>query len=331
MKPLFKYISWFLIIIVAILFVYFFVGTAKPAEKIKWGVNFSLKQTDFLRIDPKETFLAMLDDLGARNFKIAVHWDLIQPEKDKYDFKDLDWQMDELEKRNAKVILAIGMRTPHWPECHLPTWAVSMKKEEQQTAILSMLEAIVNRYKDSESLDMWQVENEIFLNFGACPWRDEKFLAKEIEIVKKIDDKHKVIVTDSGELSFWAKISKYGDVVGITTYKRVWQDQIRQYITYPLPAVFYDRRAKLVELFRGKEVMGVELQAEPWCANSIMSTPIWIQKRTMDGNQFEENVKFAKNTGLDTFYFWGAEWWYYTKLNYNDPEIWDKAKVLLKE
>jgi hypothetical protein len=206
-----------------------------------------------------------------------------------------------------------------------------MQKQEQQEAILSMLETVVNRYKDSKALDMWQVENEIFLGFGACPWRDEEFLAKEIELVKKLDNKHKVIVTDSGELSLWAKISKYGDVVGVTTYKRVWQDNIDKYITYPLPAVFYHRRAQLVNLFRGKEVIGVELQAEPWCANSIMNTPVWEQKETMNVKQFKENIQFAKDTGFDTFYLWGAEWWYYMLKNYNDSGIWDEARNIFKE
>jgi hypothetical protein len=73
---------------------------------------------------------------------------------------------------------------------------------------------------------MWQVENEAFLKFGACPWTDEDFLKKEIAFVKINDPIHKVIVTDSGELSFWIKASQSGaDIVGVTTYKKVCQKQ----------------------------------------------------------------------------------------------------------
>ncbi|MDD5098133.1 MAG: beta-galactosidase [Candidatus Pacebacteria bacterium] len=331
MKPLFKYVILFLGIIFAILIVYFFVGYTKPASQMKWGVSFSLKHTKFLEIDARETFSALLDDLKVKHFRLILHWDLIEPEKGQYDFKEFDWQMNEIEKRNGTAILAIGMKTPHWPECHLPQWAVSMKKEEQQEAILSMIENVVSRYKDSKVLDSWQVENEIFLNFGACPWRDEKFLAKEIELVRRLDSKHQIIITDSGELSFWIKTAKYGDILGITTYKRVWQEQIRQYVSYIFPPVFYHRKAELLKMHTGKEVIGVELQAEPWCANSIMNTAVWEQKETMDYKQFGENVKFAKDTGFDTFYFWGAEWWYYMLTKHNDPEIWNEAIKVFKE
>ena len=56
-----------------------------------WGANFSLKQATFLDLDPKEVYLAMLDDLRIRNLKISVHWDLMQPESNIYDFTDCNY------------------------------------------------------------------------------------------------------------------------------------------------------------------------------------------------------------------------------------------------
>jgi hypothetical protein len=35
----------------------------------------------------------------------------------------------------------------------------------------------------------------------------------------------------------------------------------------------------------------------------------------MSLERFKYNIEYAKNTGLNTFYFWGAEWWYYMKKN----------------
>jgi hypothetical protein len=308
---------------------WFFVGFANQAKNTTWGVNFSVKQTDFLGLNSKETYSAILNDLGAKNMKISVHWDLIEKEKGVYDFSELDWQVSEAGKKNANVILAIGMKVPRWPECHLPTWARDLNKEEQQTAIMEMLDVVVSRYKNSKALTMWQVENEVFLKFGACPWSDEEFLKKEVAFVKSIDSEHKVIVTDSGELSFWFKASQSGaDIVGVTTYKKVWQQQARIYVSYLFPSVFYNRRADLVRYIFNKKIIGVELQAEPWCANSIMNSSLAEQEKTMNLKQFKENVEFAKNTGFDTFYFWGVEWWYYMKTVYNNPEIWDEAKKL---
>jgi len=88
-----------------------------------------------LGLDDRETYLAILDDLKAQKVKISVHWDLLEKKDDKFDFSELDWQMAEAEKRNVQVLLAVGMRTPRWPECHIPDWAKNMTKEEQEENI----------------------------------------------------------------------------------------------------------------------------------------------------------------------------------------------------
>ena len=80
-------------------------------------------------LDWKETYLALLDDLKVKNLKIAAHWDLIEPQDGVYDFADLDWQLEQARLHNAKVMLAIGMKTPRWPECHVPEWAKNIGKE----------------------------------------------------------------------------------------------------------------------------------------------------------------------------------------------------------
>ena len=322
---------WVILGAIAVIIGYFFIGFTRPAEHMTWGVDFSVKQTDFLELDARETYMALLDELKARNIKIAVYWDLIEKEDGQYDFDELDWQMKEAEKRDAKVILAIGMKVPHWPECHLPQWARNKDKQGQQEAIIKMMKTVVSRYKDSPSLIAWQVENEPLFKFGACPWYDEDFWREEIAFVKLNDPDHPIITTDSGELSLWMRSSLSGaDVVGITTYRKVWQQQLRTYVSYFLPSVFYHRRAQLVEKIFGKDVIGTELQAEPWCANSIMNSSLKEQERTMDLEQFKSNVEFAKRTGIDTFYFWGAEWWYYMKKVHDDPSIWNEAKKLFE-
>jgi hypothetical protein len=139
-----------------------------------------------------------------------------------------------------------------------------------------------------------------------------------------------VIVTESGELSFWIASSKTkGDILGVTTYKTIWQSDIKKYISYFLPPIFYERRANLVKILFDKEVIGVELQAEPWCVNSIMNSSLEEQAKTMNLEQFRKNVDFAKRTGIKEFYFWGGEWWYYMLTNYGDDKIWNEVKEML--
>jgi hypothetical protein len=228
--------------------------------------------------------------------------------------------------------LVIGMKTPRWPECHLPEWVKPLNREEQEERILKMIEKIVLRYRDSETIYSWQIENEPFFPFGDCPWlHSREFLRKEADLVRELDFKKRpVIISDSGEWSIWFRAARIGDVVGVTMYRKVWFSQMSFYVTYPIPPVFYYRRAQLVKNFYNKEVTCVEFQAEPWGPKLLYDSPIEEQEKTMNLEQFRKNVEYAKKTGLDTFYFWGSEWWYWMKEKQNKDEIWNEVKKIFK-
>src|SRR3989338_7963653 len=87
-------------------------------ENISWGVTFSVPQAEGLGLDWRETYLALLDDLGIRQFRLVAEWDRMEPKAGEYDFSSLDWQLSELEKRGGKALVVIGMKVPRWPECH---------------------------------------------------------------------------------------------------------------------------------------------------------------------------------------------------------------------
>lgn len=331
MKRILKYFLFGLLGILVLLLVfigYFSVGTPPQAEKITWGVNFSQKHSQDLGLNWQENYSALLDDLGAKNLKVAAHWDLFEPEKDKYHFGDLDWQVKEAEKHNAKILLAIGMKTPRWPECHIPEWAASLNKDQQQKEILEMLEKVVLRYKDSQAIEYWQIENEPFFPFGNCPWVDKEFLKKEVALVKSLDSRHLIIISDSGEGSFWIQAAELGDVVGTTMYRIVWVRQVGVYLNYPFSPTFYWRKAQIIKKFFNKKVICVEFQSEPWGPKLLYDSPLAEQEKSMNLEQFQKNIEFARKTGLDEFYLWGGEWWYWMKEIQNDPRIWDEAKKL---
>ena len=329
MKKIILYFSLIFLIILLSIICYFFVGSPKEVKNIIWGVNFSQKHAKDLGLDWKETYSALLDDLKVRNLKVAVHWDIFEPEKDKYDFKYLDWQIEEAGKRGAKILLVIGMKTPRWPECHIPEWAKGLTKSQQQKKILEMLREIVLRYKNSPTIKYWQVENEPFFSFGQCPWVDRKFLRKEVAEVKSLDSqKRPVIVTESGEWSPWVLAAGIGDIVGVTMYRVAWFHNLKRYIRYSFPSVFYWRKSLIVKKFFGKKVICVELQAEPWGPVLLYDLPLEEQRKTMNLEQFKKNINFARKTGLDEFYLWGGEWWYWMKVKQGEPQIWQEAKKL---
>lgn len=309
---------------------YFFIGQPPQAAKIDWGVNFSQKHSQLLGLDWQENYLALLDDLKVKNIKLITQWDLLELEKDQYNFDNLDWQIGEAEKRGTEILLVIGMKTGRWPECHVPVWAKNLTKEQQQKEILELLEEIVLKYRGQASVWAWQVENEPFFPFGECPWQDKNFLKEEIDLIKSLDNqKRPIVISDSGEGSFWISVAKLGDMVGTTMYKKIWFKPFNTYINYPLPASFYWRKAEIIRKIFNKKVIVVELQAEPWGPELLYESPLSEQEKTMNLAQFSSNIEFAKKTGFDTFYLWGAEWWYWLKEKQGQPEIWEEIKILL--
>ncbi|MCK4520262.1 beta-galactosidase [Candidatus Parcubacteria bacterium] len=330
MRSPIKYFFVILILFILIIGSYFFIGQAPQQEKITWGVSFSQKHAQALGLNWQETYIAILDDLNVKNLRLIAYWDLIEPEKDDYNFQDLDWQIDEAEKRDVEIILAMGMKTPRWPECHIPDWAENLSTENREKEILDLSKQIVSKYEDSSSIIAWQVENEPFFEFGECPEISEEFLKQEIDLVKMLDYKDRpIIITESGTGSFWFKGAELGDIVGISLYRKVWFHKPKIYVSYPSPSVFYWRKAQIIQRLFNKEVICAELQAEPWGPVLLYDLPIEEQKKTMDLEKFKENIAFARKTGLKEFYLWGGEWWYWMKETQGDSSIWDEVKQII--
>lgn len=333
MKIGFKIVVKILAVVLFAVFIAFFayllIGKTDQAVSIEWGANFSQKHATQLELDWKQTYTAILDDLHVKKLKVAAYWDLIESQEGTYNFDDLDWQVSEANKRGAQIILAAGMKVPRWPECHIPGWAKDIGKEKQQEKILKYLEQVVSRYKDKYNIWAWQVENEPYLAFGICPWQDENFLKKEIALVRGLDNSLRpIIISESGEWSLWTRAASNSDIVATTLYRRLWSSDFNFYVTVPLPPVYYWRKSMIIKNIYDKKVICGELQAEPWGKDLIYNLPLDEQLKTMDIDKFKETITYAKDTGLDTFYLWGTEWWYWMKEKQSQSEIWNEAKKL---
>ncbi len=327
-KKIFKRAGIGFLAVCMLLFSYFFVGKAPAQEYIVWGVNFSQKHAQDLGLDWRETYKALLSDLGAKHIKTAFHWDVLEPQKDSYAFQDSDWQIAYAKEKGALVIPVIGRKTSRWPECHIPGWAKRLSRQEEQQQVLELVALLVERYKDNPTVIAWQVENEPFFPFGECLWSDNDFLEQEIKLVRALDPMRPILITDSGEGSTWTGAARLGDIVGTTMYRKVWMSQFGMYVQYPIPSVFYWRKAKIISQLYGKPVIGAELQAEPWGPKLLYDISPEEQKKSMNLEQFKDNIAYAKKSGLSQHYLWGAEWWYWMKTQQQDSSIWDEAKTL---
>lgn len=340
MKKNFRIIIVFLIIILAILmvfFCYFFVGEAPVSKNITWGVDFSQMQAESLGLNWKEAYLALINDLGVKNIKLHTQWDWVEGAKDDYYFGDIDWQLSQAKTKNVDLIYVLGMKTGRWPECHEPSWVLGLSIEQQKAELLEYIRKVVLRYKDNKTIAYWQVENEPLFIFGKCPsWYYDggNFIKEEVALVRSLDPSRKIIISDSGEKSTWFSAAKIGDIVGTTMYRETWtnvSDNFGFYFHYFFSPVFYSRKSFIIKEVFGKDVICIELQAEPWLSKPFNNSPLEEQYKTMDLNRFKSNIEYAKKTGLNTFYLWGSEWWYWLKTTQNQPQIWNEAKILFNE
>ena len=329
-KKIFKYIGISILVLISLtlLFLaYFNLPVSRENKEAELGVTFSSRYAADIGMNWKETYLAILDDLGVKKIRLPVYWDLVEEKEGQYDFSDIDWQLAEAEKRNADVILVVGQKVPRWPECAIPQWA-KITDEKRKEALLELISVVVYRYKNKPVIKYWQVENEPFLLFGVCPKPEADLLDKEIAQVRKIDQTRPIIVSDSGELSLWMSAAKRADIFGTTMYRTIYKKGIG-FFDYPIGPRFFRFKYGLINLFAKQDkTIVVELQAEPWVSGWTVATPLKEQFQSMNAKKLVENVTFARQTGFPRIYLWGAEWWYWLKTEKNHSELWETAKTL---
>lgn len=299
-------------------------------EDMTFHVSFSSVYARDLGLDWKKTYETILDELQPEKIRIAAYWTEIEKEKGKYDFSDLDWQIEEATKRNTKIVLAFGIKAPRWPECFIPAFYMNDKKR-REASLIAYEGELVNRYKHNENIIIWQVENEPFLPFGNCPEGaiDSELVDREIEQVKKLNDTKPIMVNDSGELSLWYQAAKRADIFGTTLYRIIYKEPYG-YIKYPIGPRFFRIKAWMIETFASQEnIIISELQAEPWGPDWISHISVEEQYKSMNPQKFKEIIEYAQATGFEESYLWGSEWWYWLKEVKQRDEMWDVAKKVM--
>ncbi len=294
-----------------------------------FGITYSKKQAEDLGLDWKEAYIDILDELKVKNIRIPVYWNEVEKEKSFFDFSDYIFMIEEGEKRDVEFILTFGMRVPRWPECHIPSWIDQNNTDFLQERTLGLIKETIETFQTYESIVYWQVENEPLLNFfGVCPPADYRFLKEEINTVKEMDDRP-IIISATGELSFWAREAKVADILGTTMY-RVVHNPIFGYIRYPYSSSFYSAKAKFLKI-EPEEIFVIELQAEPWIPKEKMTDfENEEYEKSFNIEQFKANAQTAIDTGFSKAYFWGVEWWYLKYKKGGDSSYWDLAKTFFR-
>ncbi|MEZ4195219.1 MAG: beta-galactosidase [Candidatus Paceibacterota bacterium] len=296
-------------------------------------MSFNTLYANELGLDWRETYDAIVDDLGVRHLRLAAHWPMVEPVQGTFNFTELDYQVKKAEEVGAKVILAVGRRLPRWPECHLPDWSRSLSLEARNQSQLKYMRAVIERYRNNSAIQYWQVENEPFLRafaFEHCGELDTDFLDQEIALVKELDPTRLVLVTDSGNLGTWHGAYKRGDAFGTSVYVHFWNPELGQFRTLLPPAVYRIKDNLMSALYGHKPSFLIELSAEPWLVAPVKDVPLSVQFTRMDLAKFEDILSYAEATHFEYQYLWGAEWWYWLKKQEQD-EFWERGKLLFNE
>lgn len=325
-----RLVYWSIGVLAVGLFAVWLLAQKPVPEQITYGMSFNTPYARELGLHWRTVYDAIIDELEVRHLRLAAHWPMIEPKANVYNFEELDYQIQRAEEVGATVILAVGRRLPRWPECHVPDWARELTLADRQSAQLRYLEQVVGRYKNSPAVVLWQIENEPFLAVFAaehCGDLDVDFLDREIALVRKLDPTRQILVTDSGNLGTWTGAYRRGDIFGTSVYVHFWNPELGQFRTVLPPWAYRVKSNLMGVLFTEKPTMLIELSAEPWLLEPIAQVPLQVQFTRMNLEKFEDILDYARDTHFDTQYLWGAEWWYWLKLQGHD-EMWERGKRL---
>jgi len=303
---------------------------AQASQPLQQGVSFIPDYAQSLGVDPKANMDALLN-INVRQFRLTSYWSDIEQKPGQYDFSQLDWEFQKAEAKHAKIILTVGLRQPRWPECHAPGWVnINAPDSQWQPQLETFMQAVINRYKDSPSLASYQLENEYFLKgFGICTNFDRQRLISEYNLIKATDPSHPVIVGRSNNAIGLPVGQPQPDEFSISVYKRVWDAALtHRYVEYPYPAWYYGFLAGLQKIVTHKNMMIGELQAEAWPprGQTIQETSLAEQNKSLDAQRLKDRFQYGRATGMRQIDLWGAEYWYYRKVNLHDPSLWNVAQ-----
>ena len=274
----------------------------------KWGVSFSLKQCRNMGVDPRDC-LRWLIKVGWRRFRLMTYWNEHEKNQNMYNFAELDWQIEMIEKAGGVVTLCLGVKQPRWPEYHWPSWTRKLSGEARAAALLDYIDATVRHVKNRKCIVSYQLENEALLsNFGELIDIDNDRLKREFEHIRLLDPEHQVAMSTSNGWGI-PLIGPIPDMVGFSVYTVMYKNGFyNQTIQRPWLHIL---RRKLIWAIWRKPVFIHELQCEPWGPEGIWKMSEKEQAKSMDLERIQQNISWAKQIGAYPIDLWGAEWWYW--------------------
>ena len=299
---------------------------------MKPGITFSQQELKWRQIEIAQA-LQFATELRLNVVRLAVYWDEIEKKPGKFNFSEIDTIVEHFSKHNVEILFSLGMKAPRWPEYYVPEWVweknpilgnlIENGDGYLKERLFMFLEKTYRRYNPYKNIKTWQIENEP-LDL-ASPRKlkiSPKLLEEEINLIKKLDPRRKVLV------SLWANeviknnnyqiASDLSDIVGFDLYLKRPIQYLKYFTRYTKPFDSEDKIKEIVRKIRedGKDFWITECQAEPWGNNFTL-------------NDIERNFSYCVQFDPEVILLWGFEFWLNEKLN-GDSSYWERAKNILK-
>ncbi len=303
---------------------------------MKFGTTFSIKFLKDLNLDVNKS-IDILNSLGFDIIRFPIYWDLVEPTKDVFNFETIDlYKLIDLTKTD--LMPTLGMKSPRWPEFHIPKWVYSSIKESDKKFSSDIADKILNflfdfykvlfkKYNNFDFTCCIQIENEPLdpsgLNNFFIPI---DILEKEVLFIKNYINKPVVLTVWGNDLKqrqkkVFKKLEKTdADILGFDYYFAVFDNNTNSLIG-PKTSISYIND----KILKSKKTFWItELQSEPW----EQSFEKYLSKnpKSFDPDKMESFFKKALNFKVDTIFFWGVEYWIYRFIKFNDYSFLNKFK-----
>ena len=324
----------------------------------KYGTSYSFEQAKWYGINPREGFVKLISEIKFDWVRLPFFWDQMSDPSGNLQINDLRFAIEEADKRNIQVIVALGAKAPFYPEYHIPD-TLKPKLRFGQTIsadhpiaadILEIDKKVVKELSIYKNISHWQIENEPFLA-NVNGWKmDSDLLKAEVDVVRSADSLDRPIILNHVGPSFidnkWKKLLpllKPGDVLGVNAYFKTqgiylyegiifgqsFKISWPRWFSWPVQSWMFlspdfERIRKEIEA-RGMEFWVLEMQAEPYIrmlADASKNQPFY------KSNDISKAQRYLVASGVKSIGFWGANFWQYRQ-KHGDSTWIDAVKLIV--
>lgn len=328
--------------------------------KTLYGVSYSFEQAGWYGLEARESYVALLEEIKFDWVRLPFFWDQMVSEDGELMVDDLKFAIEEADKRGVGVIIALGAKTPYYPEYKWPNEVAAKVKfgdtidinHPAAADILQIDRALVEQLSVYDNIISWQIENEPYLA-SINNWKiDESLLVAEVKVVRGTDRfARPIILNHVGPATFdrrWQTLLNLlgpGDVLGVNAYFKTQGVDLLAFeifdrevhIKWPKWFVFptqswlllspdYDQLKREAQA-KGIDLWILEVQAEPYIreVNDARSDTFFYST-----GDLVKADKFTRSWDVKSIGLWGAHFWQFRE-GIGDRSWMDTVKMIIKD